>query len=194
MLTELAERRIGPPGDLEVLDVGCGPGETDGHLHGAFSALSGVDVSDSLVAEARRRNPWAAYSSYSAGEPLPYPDDAFDFSFAICVFHHVPAARRRDLAAEMTRVTRPGGTVAIFEHNPWNPLTRKAVRNCSFDEDAVLIRRREAASLLAEAGLGAAESAYIVFFPRGGRRLAAVERRLGKLPLGAQYYVAATPG
>ena len=28
----------------------------------------------------------------------------------------------------MSRVTRPGGIVAIFEHNPWNPLTRKAVR------------------------------------------------------------------
>ena len=65
-------------------------------------------------------------------------------------------------------MTRPGGLVAIFEHNPLNPLTRKAVRDCPFDEDAVLLSRGEARRRLAEAGLAEVEAPFIIFFPREG--------------------------
>jgi SAM-dependent methyltransferase len=190
LLVELARRRLGDPARLEALDVGCGPGETDAFLEGAFSALHGVDLSTSMVERAAGRNPWASYSSYERGEPLPYEDGAFDLSFAICVFHHVPVDQRPALAAEMGRVTRTGGLVAIYEHNPWNPLTRKAVRDCPFDEGAVLLSRPKARKLLAGAGLEPAESAFIIFFPRESPRLERIERRLGRVPLGAQYYVA----
>jgi len=173
-----------------VLDVGCGPGETDAFLEGAFRSLSGVDLSAAMVERAAERNPWATYSAYERGDPLPYDDGAFDLSFAICVFHHVPIGERPPLLAEMHRVTRPGGLVAIFEHNPWNPLTRKAVRDCPFDEDAELLSRPQARRLLGEAGLERLESPFIIFFPRQGERRDRIERRLGWLPLGAQYYVA----
>jgi SAM-dependent methyltransferase len=190
MLVDLARRRVGDPTALEALDVGCGPGETDAFLEGAFSGLCGVDISEGMVERAAERNPWASYASYARGEPLPHRDEAFDLSFAICVFHHVPLEERQDLVAEMARVTRQGGLVAIFEHNPWNPLTRKAVRDCPFDEDAELLSRREASRLLRAADLEPAESAYIIFFPKEGPRLERVERSLRRIPLGAQYYVA----
>lgn len=190
LLVELAGRRLGSPSEVKVLDVGCGPGETDAFLEGAFVSLHGVDLSASMVARAAERNPWASYASYERGAPLPYEDGAFDLVFAICVFHHVPEEERVALAAQMARVTRPGGLVAILEHNPWNPLTRKAVRDCPFDEDAVLLSRRAARRLLEGARLEHAESAFIIFFPREGPRLERVERRLHRIPLGAQYYVA----
>lgn len=190
MLVELAERELGSPSELDVLDVGCGPGETDAFLEGAFRSLHGVDLSAPMVERAAERNPWASYASYEGGAPLPYDDAAVDLSFAICVFHHVTEAERADLLGEMARVTRPGGLVAIFEHNPWNPLTRKAVRDCPFDEDAVLLSRPETRRLMQGAGLQRVGSPFIIFFPREGRRREAIERRLGWLPLGAQYYVA----
>ena len=190
MLVELAARRIGSPEDLDALDVGCGPGETDAFLEGRFGSLSGVDLSSAMAKRAASRNPWARYSSYETGEPLPYEDESFDLSFAICVVHHVPPAERPALLAEMRRVTRPGGLVALFEHNPLNPLTRKAVRDCPFDEDAVLLSRGEARRRLADAGLAEVEAPFIIFFPREGGLRDRVERRLGWLPLGAQYYVA----
>ena len=192
MLVELASRRIGAPGRLRALDVGCGPGEADVFLEGRFGSLSGVDLSAGMVERAASRNPWASYSSYGPGEPLPYEEASFDLSFAICVLHHVPPAEREAFVEEMRRVTRPGGLVAIFEHNPLNPLTRKAVRDCPFDEDAILLTRREARRRLAEAGLAEVEAPYIVFFPREGDLRSRVERRLGWLPLGAQYYVASS--
>lgn len=190
MLVELARRRIGEPAELSVLDVGCGPGETDAFLEGAFASLHGVDLSEPMIERAAERNPWASYSSYGAGDPLPYDDGAFDLSFSICVFHHVPRRQRPALLREMRRVTRPGGVVAVFEHNPWNPLTRKAVRDCPFDEGVELLSRPEARRLLKGAVLEQIESPFIVFFPRTGEHRERIERRLGWLPLGAQYYVA----
>jgi SAM-dependent methyltransferase len=190
LLAELARRESGDPRGLDVLDVGCGPGETDSFLEGVFGSLHGIDLSRPMSERAARRNPWAAYTSYGAGDPLPYEDASFDLSFTICVLHHVPVAERPPLVAEMRRVTRPGGLVAIFEHNPWNPLTRKAVHDCPFDEDAVLLARPEARRLAREAGLDEVESRFIIFFPRDGRTRRGIERQLGWLPLGAQYYVA----
>jgi SAM-dependent methyltransferase len=192
MLVELAGRRIGAPDGLRALDVGCGPGETDVFLEGRFGSLSGVDLSSGMAERAASRNPWANYSSYGPGEPLPYEEASFDLSFAICVLHHVPPAEREAFVGEMRRVTRPGGLVAIFEHNPLNPLTRKAVRDCPFDEDAILLTRGETRRRLAEVGLAEVEAPYIVFFPREGDLRSRVERRLGWLPLGAQYYVASS--
>ena len=190
-LTELARRRLGDPGRLAALDVGCGPGETDRLLEGAFGRLAGVDVAEGMVELAAERNPWAEYSSYREGEPLPFEDGRFDLSFTICVLHHVPPAEWSRFAAEMARVTRPGGVVAVFEHNPWNPLTRKVVRDCEFDQGVQLLSRRRTARLLSSQGLVVLESPYIIFFPRRSDALRRVERGIGRLPLGAQYYVAA---
>jgi hypothetical protein len=78
--------------------------------------------------------------------------------------------------------------IALFEHNPLNPLTRKAVRGCKFDRDAELLGRRETARLLTEAGLFPRRR-YIEFFPRESGLLRRIEVRLGWLPLGAQYVV-----
>jgi SAM-dependent methyltransferase len=187
-LVELVDDRIAPPDQLAFLDVGCGPGETDRFLEGRVGRLGGVDVAPRMVDEARRRNPWAEYRAYEEGERLPYEDASFDVSFAVCVFHHVDRGQRLALVREMSRVTRPGGLVALFEHNPLNPLTRRAVRGCEFDRDAELITRRGASRLMRDAGLRP-DGRYIVFFTRESGLLRGVERRLGWLPLGAQYVV-----
>jgi SAM-dependent methyltransferase len=188
-LVDLANE-LGNPGRLEVLDVGCGIGGTDQFLEGRFATLAGVDIASELVKEAAKRNPWAVYRSYSEMEPIPHEDQSFDLTFAICVLHHVPPADRGRFVAEMVRVTRPGGLVAIFEHNPWNPLTRRSVRNCEFDKGVVLLSRRDTKRLMERQGLGVVRAPYIVFFTRDGRLLRQVERGLASLPAGAQYYVA----
>jgi SAM-dependent methyltransferase len=194
LLTEIAARQLGPPGELEVLDVGCGVGETARFLKGSFGSLRGVDIAADSVARAAEANPWAEFGSYPAGGPLPAEDASVDLAYTVCVLHHVPPAERRAFLDQMRRVVRPGGVVAVFEHNPFNPLTRKAVRDCAFDADAVLLSRGQARSLLEESGLTPLEARYILFFPRQGARLRAIERRLGRLPLGAQYYVACRRG
>jgi SAM-dependent methyltransferase len=188
LLLELTSKHVAAPGGLAFLDVGCGPGETDSFLEGQVGALTGVDVASRMVELARRRNPWAEYRGYRAGEPIPYDDGSYDVCFAICVLHHVPLEQRHDLVAEMKRLCRPGGLLVLLEHNPLNPLTRKAVRGCEFDRGVALLSRRAAARLLGEVGL-VPRGRYIEFFPRDAELLRRIEARLGWLPLGAQYAV-----
>jgi SAM-dependent methyltransferase len=190
-LVELARKELGEPGRLSVLDVGCGVGATDRFLRGRFGDLAGVDVAADLVSAAAASNPWASYRSYDEGEAVPHADGSFDLTFAICVMHHVPPQQWPSFVAELSRVTRSGGLVCVMEHNPLNPLTRRAVSNCEFDDDAVLLSRRRAIRLLEDQGLAPESAPYIAFFPREGRSLRRAERLLTRVPFGAQYYVAA---
>jgi ubiquinone/menaquinone biosynthesis C-methylase UbiE len=189
-LLDLVRRRLGDPSTVRALDVGCGTGVFDALLAGKLGALEGADVSAAMVEEARSRNPGVEYHVADA-RTLPSADGDFDLVFAICVLHHVPPADRDAVASELRRVTRPGGLVVVMEHNRLNPLTRLAVARCRFDEDAVLLGRRETLRQLASAGLRPVESRYFLVLPWAGRFVAAVERVLAPVPLGAQYYVAA---
>ena len=187
-LLELARRRLGDR-PLDLLDVGCGPGLTDRHLLPHVASLAGVDPSQGMVERARHENPRAEYSLYDGGR-LPFDDATFDLAFAINVLHHVDPRDRRPLVAELGRVTKPDGLVAVFEHNPLNPLTRRVVRSCAFDEGVALLGQGELVRLFRAAGLHVADREYLLFFPW---RADALERRLTRLPLGAQHVVTGRP-
>ena len=188
-LLELARRRLGAdPG--EALDVGCGIGLVDRHVGSHVRSLHGVDVSRAVVERARQANADVEYAVYD-GRRLPYDAGKFDLVFAVCVLHHVRRTERPALLAEMARVTRPGGLVVVFEHNPWNPLTRKAVRGCAFDEGAELLSLRQLVGAMRRARLDPVDADYLLFVPWRMRFVEAIERRLTRVPLGAQYVVAA---
>ena len=188
-LLELVRARLGAPRSVTALDVGCGPGLTDAALDGAFAKLAGVDVSPSILERAAERNAGVEYH-LSDGRRLPFDDGSFDVTFAICVLHHVPPSERDSFLAEMARVTASPGIVAVFEHNPLNPLTRLAVRNCSFDHGVRLVMPGELSHRLAGTGARVTDRRFIVFIPWRSRILAAAERGLRWLPLGGQYVVA----
>lgn len=189
-LLDVVRRRLGPTERVRALDVGCGVGLTDAYLVGRLGELDGTDVSGEAVRRAAEANPSVRYTR-SAGDELPYEDERFDLAFAICVLHHVPPDGRTRLVAELRRVVRPGGLVVVFEHNPFNPLTRLAVARCDFDADAVLVTKRTADRLLRGGGLRPVERRYVILLPTEAPRLVAAERVLAALPLAAQYYVAA---
>jgi len=104
------------------------------------------------------------------------------------VLHHIPLTERAGFVGEMARVTRPGGMAFILEHNPLNPVTRYIVSRCAFDVDAVLVSRSAAVRLLQRAGLRPGGSSYIGFWPKPSAFGESLERGMGWLPIGAQYY------
>lgn len=187
-LLGVGRRWLGDPTRLRVLDVGCGVGQAGRCLSGKVGEFHGVDVSAPEVERARTNDPTGKYAVYD-GTTLPYPDAHFDVAFAACVMHHVKPADWPSFVAGMKRVVRPGGAVIIYEHNPFNPLTRLAVSRCAFDKDAVLLSRRKVCRLFRDAGLTVAGAEYILFFPMAGRVFRGIERGLGWLPLGAQHAV-----
>ena len=123
---ELAGRHFGDLAERSVLDVGCGIGLMESHLVGRFRELVGIDVADQAV-EYGVVCGRASSSVPTTDMQLPFRDDRFDIAFAACVMHHVPPRQWPEFLGEMTRVIKPGGLVFIFEHNPFNPLTRIAV-------------------------------------------------------------------
>ena len=190
-IAELAVEHFGSTQQLEVLDIGCGVGNFHGLLQPVFSNISGVDVSEASVEHARSRHPSIEYKTYD-GRRLPYDDASFDIAFTICVMHHVPPEDWTNFAAEMKRVLKPGGLALVFEHNPRNPLTMRAVNTCPFDEDAVLLKSTKTVSLLDGAGFETTDSRFILSIPAGNRFLRRIDRLFSRLPFGAQYYVAGT--
>jgi hypothetical protein len=106
--------------------------------------------------------------------------------------HHVNPQERSSFVAELRRVTRPGGIAVVFEHNPLNLLTRRAVSNCVFDEGVVLLPHKETESLLRHEGFDVYPSRFILLVPAFTKSLGRVDRLFSKLPLGAQYFTCGT--
>jgi len=171
---------------LDVLDVGCGIGNYHPFLTPFVRSVSGVDVSSACIAKAQRRNPAVNYLTYD-GDILPYPDQSFDVTVCVCVLHHVPPDRWQQFTCELHRVTRPGGLLIIYEHNPEHPLTRKVVRDCEFDRDAVLLNSATARELLKTAKCSEVSTVSIFTLPPWGGPIEWMDRLFAKLPFGAQY-------
>jgi ubiquinone/menaquinone biosynthesis C-methylase UbiE len=177
-----------------VLDFGCGTGNGTAALADVFAEarVVGVDPSAESVAAAERRHRGArGCPSFvrSAGRVLPFADESFDLVFTSCVFHHIARRDHAHWAREIRRVLRPRGSLFLFEHNPYNPLTRRVVRACPFDAGVVLLSARYAARMVAAAGFVAERPRYYFFFPNALRGLRPLEAALRGVPLGAQYYL-----
>jgi ubiquinone/menaquinone biosynthesis C-methylase UbiE len=174
-----------------ILDFGGGVGNSLSYMRAAFPEAEIVllDPSSASLDMAQRRFPGGARFHHFDGKTIPYDDGHFDMVFTACVFHHIPGDLHAHLLREISRVLMKGGSFFLFEHNPWNPLTLHAVRNCPFDENAVLINAAVMRKQIAEAGLPKSRIVYRIFFPRLLARLRSLERHLAKLPIGAQYFV-----
>jgi SAM-dependent methyltransferase len=191
-VAKLAHRHAIPQ-DARILDFGAGIGNSVPYVgkHLPGSRLTCVDISTRSLAVARERFPGAAEYIAFDGTTLPFADGTFDIVFAACVFHHIPDSEHVRLFGEIRRVLRAGGIVVIFEHNPRNPLTVRAVNTCPFDENAVLITGGALRGRLRDAGFAQPKIKYRIFFPHFAKALRPLERWMAWIPVGAQYYALA---
>lgn len=118
--------RLGDVAGRRVLDYGCGHGMAAVVLARLGARVTGFDLSDGYVAEARRRataNEVEATFLQADAERLPFPDRSFDAVWGCAVLHHLDLKRA---GAELRRVLRPGGVAVFCE--PWggNPLLELA--------------------------------------------------------------------
>ncbi len=189
MAANLGRIKSGQP--LDLLDFGCGVGNSIPHLRDAFphARLHGVDPSGESIQVAASAHGDTASFQVGADDKLPYGNGSFDLIQVACVFHHIRPGERDLWMRELKRVLRPSGDLFVFEHNMLNPLTVRAVRECPFDEDAILLPKRELLGLTRSVGFNAVSARYIVFFPRALGFMRPIEPLMGSIPLGAQYTV-----
>lgn len=110
----------------KVLDVACGTGDMVVELlrtrHAASLQVTGVDLSEEMLAIAKRKAPQAEYRLADA-EHLPFEDSSFDAvtcAFGVRNFVHLEQG-----LSEMLRVLKPGGRMVILElATPDSPLVR----------------------------------------------------------------------
>lgn len=169
-----------------LLDYGCGTGNLTERLdrlsHDEVPELHGYDPSKESLAEARSRAPRAELHSDVSSLPRGH------FATAVLsgVLHHVPPQERLAVLRTVHDALRPGGHIVVFEHNPLNPVTRRAVAACPFDDDAILLWPWQARRLLKTSGFEDVSLDYIVFFPKPLSFLRSLEPRMKRLALGAQ--------
>jgi len=100
-----------------VLDIGCGSGQFIGILMqslGSFDSITGVDVDDAVLQEARGKFSSNAFRFINASSlSLPFEDGSFDLVSISKALHHVE--NDRQTLGEMRRVLKQGGYFLINE-------------------------------------------------------------------------------
>jgi SAM-dependent methyltransferase len=171
-----------------IFDFGCGIGNLTAQLVKSYGRVHGYDPSKESLALAKPRAPGAIFHEDLAD----VPDGFFETVVLAGVLHHVEPNARHDLLGNVRRKLAPGGKIVVFEHNPLNPLTRRAVATCAFDDDAILLWPWELKRTVAGAGFSDVDLRYIVFFPRILAALRPLEPMLGRFFAGAQTMCTAT--
>jgi SAM-dependent methyltransferase len=182
------------------LDFGCGNGRLFNMLIETHSLkplveqgrlrLFGFDTSTASLEEAKRIAGNERVCFASDWDDLP-PDVRFDLVSGCSVFHHIVPAERSTVAETLRRRMKPKARLAIWEHNPFNPVTRLLVSICPFDKDARLLTFSATRTLFEANSYRYVQHAYVNVFPPRWQQaglLAAIEKKLERVPVGSQYW------
>ena len=111
--------RLGLEPGERVLDVACGTGNLSLPAARAGALVTGIDIAPNLLAQAEARaaiERVAIAFDLGDAERLPYADGAYET--VVTMFGAMFAARPERAAAELLRVTRSGGRIAMANWTP----------------------------------------------------------------------------
>lgn len=123
---------------VRVFEAGCSTGynlRLFVQWGGRPEHMAGIDVDEVAVAYCRAHAPEIRVHAGSAAA-IPEQDSAFDIALAFTLFSSVPdPAVEQQIAAELARITRPGGFIVVYDmrrRSPGNasvhPLDERTVR------------------------------------------------------------------
>lgn len=132
-------------GDESVLEFGCGSGGNAEHLAPRLSrgSLTCVDICPPMIRIAEKR--LGAYPNAQCRlgriEALGFSDASFDLVVIHNALHDIPVAELEPILAELVRILKPGGRLALREPTkPSHGMPPAAYRTAL--TDAGLIERR----------------------------------------------------
>lgn len=200
-----------PGPDQQWLEAACGPGIITRRLAPLVRSVEGIDLTDAMVALARREATRAGLAnvSFDRGDvtALDRPDASYDGAVTRFSVHHLPVPGR--MLGELARVVRPGGRIVVVDHvadssadatiwsqqierlrdpSHWSCLTQNGLRSLGTGTDLELI----------DESIHPHELDFEDWLERGGagpreRRL--VESALGERPDGVECFdVSGDPG
>lgn len=186
---ELLSKLVDSPRPQRILDFGCGVGSVIHHLFEFFpdAEIWGTDPSAASLEIAHRANP--RMHCVNEGD---IPGQYFDVVVISNVLHHIYESERVDQLQRISKCLVAGGKIAIFEHNRLNPITRRIVDRCEFDEGVELLSRRTCEEMMVSTGnFNDFHSGYFLFIPPFLKKVRDIERIFERVPLGAQFWLTA---
>jgi ubiquinone/menaquinone biosynthesis C-methylase UbiE len=161
LLIDMAQ--IGPEDD--VLDVACGPGLVACPLAEVARHVTGIDITPAMIeqAQAKQRAARLTNLTWRVGDavPLSFPDASFSVVVTRYSFHHFLDPKA--VLAEMVRVCRPGGRVAVIDVFTSSPEQAEAYNHVERLRDPSHVRAlslEELTGLCRDAGLQWLTSAF----------------------------------
>ena len=126
--TKLAFSLLEPKNGMRILDAGCGTGNFSLKLHNMGCDVTGIDMSQKMLAAAKRKaGENGAKIDFSNMDiyDLKFNDEAFDGVFCMAAFEFIEYPEKA--LNELLRVTKKGSRVLIGTINresPWGRLYR----------------------------------------------------------------------
>ncbi|AFY48140.1 methylase involved in ubiquinone/menaquinone biosynthesis [Nostoc sp. PCC 7524] len=119
-----------PHAPQDILDLGCSVGLSTFALQALYpqAKVTGLDLSPYFLAVANYRAQQRQANInwiHAAAESTGLPDASVDLVSIFLVCHELPQSATRQIFAEVRRVLRPGGYIAIMDMNPQSEAYKK---------------------------------------------------------------------
>jgi ubiquinone/menaquinone biosynthesis C-methylase UbiE len=101
--------------NMKVISIGCGSGEDCNQLSNRGADVTGIDISDKLVAIAKKSYP-ACDFKFMDMEKLEFPDESFDFAYSSLAIHYLENWTKA--LKEAYRVLKPGASYLFSCSHP----------------------------------------------------------------------------
>ncbi len=127
-VNDVAFDLLAPSPGQRLLEIGPGPGRTLGRIAAAGAEAVGVEVSDTMLAVAARRNATAVAAGHiqlhhGDGTTLPVSDSSVDAILGVHTVYFWPDPPAT--LADAVRVLRPGGRIVLALRAADHPLPRR---------------------------------------------------------------------
>lgn len=174
---------------INILDYGCGTGRSAQFVNKYFpnATFWGIDPSKRSIDIAMKKYGRKQNNFSILEKETDLKKGFYDIVFSACVFHHIPPEDRVNTLKKINNSLNKKGNFVLFEHNPYNPITVKIVKDCPFDEGVKLLKLKDAKKILNIAGFNITEKRYYFFFPKFLSFLRPLEKYLSFIPFGGQY-------
>jgi SAM-dependent methyltransferase len=126
-----------------VLEFGCGPGFFAPFLAKRGAAVTGIDISETALEQARERAAQEGVTNLTLrvmnAEQLDFPDRTFDLICGVAILHHLDLDKAY---GGIARTLKPGGRAVFLEplgHNPIINLYRRMTPNLRTEDEHPLL-------------------------------------------------------
>jgi ubiquinone/menaquinone biosynthesis C-methylase UbiE len=117
VIRQIGLKMYPPIEGMLVLDVGCGTGTNLMPYHEAGCRVFGIDLSPSMVEEARKKLGDRAEIRLGDASKMPYPDGFFDLVIGFLTLHEMPGQIRPAVIDEMLRVMKRSGRILLIDYH-----------------------------------------------------------------------------